>query len=243
MTAQSGRASTSPPTTPVFCLSEAEVFQDLTVQEMANLMAHAPTRTAMPGTLLWSPLEPHNVLFIVKAGSVAIYRLSPEGRRLTLAVLGSGALFGEMELIGQRMGQGYAEALEPTTLCLMSEHDVRGTLLADIRIATRIICALGRRLTEVEQRLADTVLKTAPQRVAAVLCQLAAAAPPDTGLLPQRAAYIRLTHEQLAELVGTTRETSTKLLGDLRTAGLVTLHRGGIEVVDFQRLRAVAEGG
>ncbi len=73
--------------------------------------------------------------------------------------------------------------------------------------------------------------------------QLAAAASPDAGFLSQRAAHIRLTHGQLAELIGATRETSTKMLGDLRTAGLVTLHRGGIEVVNFEGLRELAEDG
>ncbi len=236
--ARGGSMPSSP--IPVFCLSEVEVFQDLSPQEMADLAARAPMRTAAAGTLLWSPHEPHRVLFIVKAGSVRIYRISPEGRRVTLAVLGPGSLFGDMELIGQRMGEGFAEAQEASVLCLMSEQDVRTMLLADTRIATRIITGLGRRLAEVEQRLADTVLKTAPQRVAAVLCRLATTAP-ESGLFAPRGFNIRLTHEQLAELVGTTRETATKLLGELRVAGLVRLHRGGIVVLDLDRLHAVAE--
>ncbi len=243
MSAEANDASTSFPTTPVFCLSEVEIFQDLTPQEMADLVAHAPMRTAAAETLLWSPHEPHPVLFIVKAGSVRIYRLSPEGRRLTIAVLGPGALFGEMEIVGQRMGEGFAETLEPSVLCLMSEQDVRGMLLSDSRIASRIITGLGRRLAEVEQRLADTVLKTVPQRVAAVLCRLAAAAPSESVLFPQRGPHIRLTHEQLAELVGTTRETATRLLGELRAAELVKLRRGGIVVLDIEGLRAIAEHG
>jgi CRP/FNR family cyclic AMP-dependent transcriptional regulator len=243
VTAEARSGSASSPTTPVFCLSEVEIFQDLAPQEMADLAAHAPMRTAPAGTLLWSPHEPSPVLFIVKAGSVRIYRLSREGRRLTLAVLGPGALFGQMELVGQRMGEGFAETLEPSVLCLMSEQDVRGMLLADTRIATRIITGLGRRLADVEQRLADTVLKTVPQRVAAVLCRLASTAPPETGIFPQRGPQIRLTHEQLAELVGTTRETATKLLGELRAAGLVRLRRGGIVVLDLEGLRAVADHG
>ncbi len=116
---------------------------------------------------------------------------------------------------------------------------VRTTLLADTRIVTRIITGLGRRLAEVEQRLAETVLKTAPQRVAAVLCRLATAAP-ESGLM-QRGSHIRLTQEQLADLVGTTRETATKLLGELQGAGLVRLRRAGIVVLDLEGLRAVAE--
>ncbi len=228
-------------TTPVFCLSEVEIFQDLSRQEMADLAARAPMRTVPARTLVWSPHQPQKVLFIVKAGQVRLYRVSPEGRRLTVAVLGPGALFGEMDLVGQRMGEGFAEAIEPTVLCLMSEQDVRNMLLADPRIATRIITGLGRRLADVEQRLADSVLKSAPQRVAAVLCRLASTAPASTGLFGRRPGEIRLTHEQLADLVGTTRETTTKLLGELRDAGLVQLRRGRIVVLDHAELRAAAD--
>ncbi len=240
MTADARGGSMPSSSVPVFCLTEVEVFQDLSPQEMADLAAKAPMRTAAAGTLLWSPHEPHSVLFIVKAGSVRIYRLSPEGRRLTIAVLGPGSLFGEMEVMGQRMGDGFAEAREPSVLCLMSEHDVRTLLLADSRIAARIIYGLGRRLTDVEQRLADAVLKPAPQRLAAVLCQLVEAAP-EGGLLSPRGPEIRLTHEQLADLVGTTRVTTTKLLGDLRDAGILRLRRGGVVVLDRHRLRSAAD--
>ena len=113
-------------------------------------------------------------------------------------------------------------------------------LLADGRIAGRIISGLGRRLAEVEQRLADAVLKPVPQRLAAVLCQLVQAAP-EAGLLSPRGPEIQLTHEQLADLVGTTRVTTTRLLGDLRDAGVVRLRRGGVVALDRDRLRAAAD--
>ena len=115
-------------------------------------------------------------------------------------------------------------------------------LLADHRIATRIIEGLGRRLADVEQRLADIALKTAPQRVAAVLSRLAAAAPGGPGLFTRRGAEVRLTHEQLSDLVGTTRETTTKVLGELRDAGVIRLRRGAVIVLDHDALRAAAYG-
>ncbi len=64
------------------------------------------------------------------------------------------------------------------------------------------------------------MLKTAPQRLAAVLCRLASTAPAPAGLFGRRPGEVRLTHEQLADLVGTTRETTTKLLGELRDAAV-----------------------
>lgn len=237
----SAPAPARPVPTPVFCLAESEMFRDLSAAEMAGIAARAGMRTVPAGTVVWSPDQPSRVLFIVKAGRVSLYRLAPGGRRLTLAILGSGSVFGEMPLVGQRMGDGWAETLEPSVLCLMSEQDVREMLLADPRVAARITESLGRRLAEVEQRLADTVLKSAPQRVAAALLRLSAAPGPPGPLGGSRVAEVRLTHEQLAELVGTTRETTSKVLGDLRDAGVLRLRRAGIAVLDRDRLRAAAD--
>ncbi len=125
----------------------------------------------------------------------------------------------------------------------MSEDDVRTLLLADPRVAGRVIQGLRRRLAEVEQRLAETVLKTAPHRLAAVLLRLVAAAPGSTGLFARRGEEVRLTQEQLSELVGTTRGTTTKLLGEFRDAGLLQLRRGAVVVVDREGLRRAAEQG
>jgi CRP/FNR family cyclic AMP-dependent transcriptional regulator len=230
------------PDLPVFCLAESEMFRDLSESEMAGIAARAGMRTVDGGTVVWSPDAPKPVLFIVKAGRVSLYRLAAGGRRLTLAILGPGGVFGEMPLVGQRMGQGYAETLEPSVLCIMSEQDVREMLLADPRVAGRIAESLGRRLAEVEQRLTDTVLKTAAQRVAAVLWRLSAV-PGRPGVLGgPRSAEVRLTHEQLSELVGTTRETTSKVLGDLRDAQILRLRRGGLVVLDRDRLRAASDG-
>lgn len=234
------RAGQRLPDEPVFCLAESELFRDLSGEEMASIAARAGMQAVDAGTVVWSPAAPQPVLFIVKAGRVSLYRLAAGGRRLTLAILGPGGVFGQMPLVGQRMGQGYAETLEPSVLCLMSEQDVRAMLLTDPRIAGRITEGLGRRLAEVEQRLADTVLKSAPQRVAAVLLRLSSA-PAAPGLLRARPAEVRLTHEQLAELVGTTRETTSKVLGDLKDAGAVRLRRGGVVVLDRSRLQAAAD--
>ncbi len=234
------RAGQRLPDEPVFCLAESELFRDFSGEEMASITARAGMQAVDAGTVVWSPAAPQPVLFIVKAGRVSLYRLAAGGRRLTLAILGPGGVFGQMPLVGQRMGQGYAETLEPSVLCLMSEQDVREMLLTDPRIAGRITEGLGRRLAEVEQRLADTVLKSAPQRVAAVLLRLSSA-PAAPGLLRARPAEVRLTHEQLAELVGTTRETTSKVLGDLKDAGAVRLRRGGVVVLDRSRLQAAAD--
>ncbi|MGF1647066.1 MAG: Crp/Fnr family transcriptional regulator [Kineosporiaceae bacterium] len=226
---------------PVFCLDESEILRDLDRRERASIAARAPMRALPRGSLVWSPARGAEVLYIVKSGRVRLVRSAPDGRTLTLAVLGPGALFGQLRLLGQDMGRSSAEALDDVVLCSMNEVEVRSMLLSDVRIAARITEGLGRRLAEVEQRLADALLKTAPQRVAATLTVLAVSGPASPRLAGAPGREVRLTHAQLADLVGTTRETTTKVLGDLQDRGAVTLRRGRIVVLDVDALSELAE--
>jgi CRP/FNR family transcriptional regulator, cyclic AMP receptor protein len=116
----------------------------------------------------------------------------------------------------------------------MSRDDVHRFLLSDSRIATQITTILGSRLAAMEQRLTDSVFKTVPQRVAATLLALSAEPERKPGLLSFGAKPI--THEQLAALVGTSRETATKALGELADHGIIKLGRGRITVLDHLRL-------
>ncbi len=217
-------------------LSEVDIFRDLAPEEVEALGRRAPMRTVPAGTVFYTPDDAGEVLFILKVGRVRLYRLSPDGKAFTMALVEAGAIFGEMAILGQGMHEGYAESLAPCVLCLMSREDVTTLLLGDPRIALRITEALGRRMLEAEQRLADFALKALPQRLATLLAGLAERQPPRLFRPGQR--EVRLTHEQLADLVGTHRETATKVLNELRAAGLIELRRGRVLVRDVAALRA-----
>lgn len=218
---------------PAFVLRDVELFQDLSDEEVAGIGAAAPMRQVPAGEVLFSPVSPSEVLFILRAGRVRLYTIGPEGKTLTTALVEAGDVFGEMVPLGQSLAGTFAETLEPSTVCVMTRDDVDRLLLADPRIAGRIAVLLGRRVAELESRLADTVLKSAPDRIASTLARMA----------DHDGATIRLTHEQLADLVGTTRETVTKVLGELATRGLVRLRRGQIVVISANGLDAVARSG
>ncbi len=218
----------------VWCMSEVDIFCDLDEQEMQSMAQAAPVRTYPAGELIFSAHDPVEVLFILKKGRVRIFRVSEDGRALTTAILEPGTIFGEMVTVGQHMHGSFAEAMEEVVVCVMSCADVRRFLLGDPRIAARIAETMGRRLSELEQRLSDVVFKSVPQRVAGTVATLA------EGGSRLRGGHVRITHEQLAALAGTSRETTTKVLGDLASSGLIALGRGRISVLDPHGLRAVA---
>lgn len=218
-----------------WCISEVDIFRDLSPEEMGAIAAAAPMKTYSTGELLYSPTQPSEVLFILKRGRVRIFRVSAEGRALTTAIISPGTVFGEMTLLGQRMYDNFAEALDEVTVCVMSRDDVRRFLLADARISARITEILGRRVADLEQRLSDSVFKSVPQRIATTLLTLAAETRPR--VLGTRGPQISLTHEQIAALAGTSRETTTKVLHEYADRSLIRLARGRITVLDPARLK------
>ncbi|WP_260859960.1 Crp/Fnr family transcriptional regulator [Streptomyces cupreus] len=143
-----------------WCMSEVDIFRDLSEQEMEAIAAAAPMKTYAAGELLYSPTQPCEVLFILKRGRVRIFRVSADGRALTTAIITPGTIFGEMVLLGQRMYDSYAEALDDAVVCVMSRVDVNTFLLSDARISARITEILGHRLADLEQRLSDSVFKS-----------------------------------------------------------------------------------
>lgn len=215
-------------------LREFDLFQDLTDDEVHAIGAAAPMSELPTGQTLYSPDRPAQVLFILKKGRIRLFQVALDGRTLTTAIIAPGQVFGEMAVLGQHLDQTFAEALEPCIVCLMSRADVERLLLSDSRIATRVAELLGSRVADLERRLGDSVLKSVPERIAATLARMSGAS---------GGSSIRLTHEQLAELVGTTRETTTKVLGDLADRGLVSLRRGRIVVRNAAALQELAEGG
>lgn len=217
----------------LWCMSEVDIFCDLDASEMGAMAAAAPMRAWSRSELVYSPHQPVETLFILKQGRIRIFRISPDGRALTTAIVEPGTIFGEMVIVGQQMHDSFAEALDDVVVCVMTQADVRRLLLADPRIASRISETLGRRLGELEQRLSDAVFKSAPERIAGALLALASG---NAGRALGKGVQVRLTHEQLAALAATSRETTTKILGEFATNGLIALGRGRITVIDANGL-------
>jgi CRP/FNR family cyclic AMP-dependent transcriptional regulator len=216
------------------CLSAVDIFRDLTHEELVPFFTRAPVKQVDAKTILYSPEDPSEVLYMVNEGRVQTYHLAPDGRMLTSGILEAGTLFGEMALLGQTLQGHYAEALTSCTLCVMDTETVRNLLLSDPRITYRILETLGKRLIEMQHHLSVLTYKHMPERVAALLTQIAKRS-------QNHEHYeARCTHETLASMVGANRETVTKILSDLRAQDIIQLHRGRIVVLDMQKLVAIS---
>lgn len=214
-------------------LSELAVFQDLTPREMEELNRITTMSTVAKGRVFYRPEEPGEVLFILKEGRVQLYRISPEGKKLVITTLGPHTLFGEMALLGTKMHNTFAEAVEDCLICVMSRTDLERLILNKPQVALRILDITGKRLRDAEERLENMAFKGIPARLASLLLRLSSEQGEDT---------IRgLTHQDLAESVGTYRETATQVLNDLKAQGLIEIGRKRITILNRDGLEEVAE--
>jgi CRP/FNR family cyclic AMP-dependent transcriptional regulator len=214
-------------------LSELTVFQDLTAREMEDLNRITTMSTVQKGRVFYRPEEPGEVLFILKEGRVQLYRISPEGKKLVITTLGEHTLFGEMALLGTKMHNTFAEAVEDCLICVMSRTDLERLILSRPQVALRILEITGKRLREAEERLESMAFKGIPARLASLLLRLSSEQESDevTGM----------THQDLAESVGTYRETATQVLNDLKSQGLIEIGRKRIQLLDKEALFELAE--
>jgi CRP-like cAMP-binding protein len=215
-------------------LSEIEIFQDLTDQEMEEMDRSTTMSTCEPGRVFYGPDEAGEVLFLLKKGRVQLYRLSPEGKKLVVAVLEKGAIFGEMSLVGQGMHNTFAEAINECTLCVMSRMDVERIVEEKPQVALRFLESMAIRLRETEAKLEDLAFKSIPVRLAALLQDLAGES--GTGDIVE--GY---THQDLAEMLGTYRETATQTLNEFKSHGWVEIGRKRIRIVDPSALDLQAQ--
>ena len=221
------------PTDKLRFLSELTVFQDLSPREMEELNRVTTMSTVARGRVFYRPEEPGEVLFILREGRVQLYRISPEGKKLVITTLGPHTLFGEMALLGTRMHNTFAEALEECLIYVMSRNDLERLILNKPQVAVRILEVTGKRLLEAEKRLQNMAFKGIPARLASLLLGLAD---------EQGSADITgLTHQDLAESVGTYRETATQVLNDLKADGLIEIGRKRITILDRARLTEISE--
>lgn len=212
-------------------LSDTDIFRDLSARELEELDRLTAMSTCRKGKVFYTPGETGEVLFILKRGRVNLYRINADGKKLVTASVGSGTVFGEMTLVGQGMHDTFAEAAEECTLCVMSRSDVEHLLLSKPRVALRFMELMAGRLREMETRMETVAFKSVPTRIATFLLQLAD---------EESQQIAGVSHQDLADMVGTYRETVTRILNEFRAEGYIELGRLNITILKPESLRDIA---
>ena len=221
-------------------LSLVDVFEPLSAEEIEEIQWQNLNTVVAPGEVFYTPMDLCETLFVLQSGRVRIYRALPEGRELTLAIIDSGTVFGEMALTGQRLRASYAQAMEESEISTMCRADVERMVMDKPAVGLQLIHLLSERLAVYEARMEGLGLKEVPARLAGLILELVEGQGIRTGdgyRIPTR-----YTHQQLGTMIGANREAVTRAFARLRDAGVVEVRRRYVHAKNLELLRRAAEG-
>jgi CRP/FNR family cyclic AMP-dependent transcriptional regulator len=220
-------------------LSLVDILEPLSREELAGLnWKHLETHVE-PGETFYTPMDLCETLFILKQGRVRLYKMTPDKREFTLAVLQSGTVFGEMTLTAQRLRNAYAEAVEPSDIATMCRADVERLILDKPKVGLQLVHLLGERLYNYEIRMEYLGLREVPARLANLLLLIV-----ESEGVRTRTHYkipTRYTHQQLGTMIGANREAVTRALNRLREIGALEVRRRYIYVKEMEALQRATE--
>jgi len=224
----------------VWYLRQTGLFDRLGEPELRRIAELSRMREFPRGQLILGPDSDSDQIYLVKAGRVKISTISPGGKEQILALLERGDVFGELAPTETPVPT-HVEAFDHAVVCILHRTLFEEILRHTPEVGLRVIRALARRLRAAQQEIEDLALRSVPGRVAALLLRLAEeyGEPHEQGIR----LSLRLTHQDLAHMVGSTRETVTALINRFRDEGLITVDHRILVIVERDRLRLVASGG
>lgn len=185
------------------------------------------------GEPVYVPYQPADSIFLIETGKVKLSYISGR-RKLTMATLGGGELFGEMTLAGEPHRELKAEALENSSIWIINRGDFIKSAQKNPSILPEIIKLFTRRLFEARRKLTRLAFKDLETRLSCLLLNLAK----EFGEKTKEGRVIgnRITHQELAELIGCTRTSVTTCLNQLEEEGIITKRKFQIVIKDRTKL-------
>ncbi|HBW21693.1 MAG TPA: Crp/Fnr family transcriptional regulator [Actinobacteria bacterium] len=216
-------------------LSQAPLFEALSEEDARALRSDVTDVTMSRGERLFAEGDQGDRLYVILSGKIKLTREAPDGRENLLSVHGPGEMFGELSLFDPSPRTASATAITETRLAALGHDDVRSWLATRPDVAMHMLRALAQRLRRINDVKADLVFTDVPGRVAKALLDLAER----FGVAQEDGIQVShdLTQEELAQLVGASRETVNKALADFAARGWIQLSAKSVLLLAPDRLR------
>lgn len=221
----------------VWYLKKIGLFKRLSQEEMQRIEGATKMERVKRRGIIFFQGEPGEYVYFLKSGRVRLYRLLEDGKELTLDYLEPGDIFGELSIIGGYTHDTVAEAVEEAYVCAMRREDFEELLKRNPSLAFQITKLIGLRLQRVEGRIGDLIYKDIPRRLAYILLRLA----DKYGINDSRGILLRikLSHKELASLIGSSRETVTLTMNEFKNKGFIENRHRRIIIKDKNALASL----
>lgn len=204
-------------------LKNCPLFDRMSAEELAKIESSSRIRAFPRKSPIYLPADSSQDVFLLAAGRIKLCHLTPEGKQSILAFIEPGEIFGELAMLDGGEREEYAETLEKSTVVLIPRQTIERMMEAKAELTIGITKMIGLRRRRIERRLKNLLFLSNRDRLIHLLLDLVEqyGEPTDSGI----ALSIKLSHQDLANVIGSTRETVTVLLGELQLEGLLSVGR------------------
>lgn len=198
-------------------LNKLYIFSELAPEETEKLTQHSTTRAYPANTILISEGDSTDSFYVVLEGEVKVLVSDDQGKEVILNILGPGEYFGELALLDDEPRSATIKTMVPTRVMVITKHDFKNCLAANPEMAYKLIEVLIRQVRALTSNVKNLALLDVYGRVARTLLDLA------ENVDGQMVIEQKLTHQDIADMVGASREMVSRILKDLVSGGYITI--------------------
>ncbi len=214
----------SPATVSTTVLKAVPLFATVPDDALRTLATIVTRRSVTRSTIIMSAGDPTDSLYIVLSGRLKVMMSDADGKEVILSILGPGEFFGEMGLIDDSPRSASVLAIEPCELLAISKRDFKKALAENFEMSMAVMRGLVHRLREADRKIGSLALLDVYGRVARLLLDMAETVD------GQKMVTKRLPKQDIAKMIGASREMVSRVMKDLQTGGFIEM-RGSIIVL------------
>jgi CRP-like cAMP-binding protein len=222
-------------------LASIPLFAELSAEQLATIAGLTQVRSYAGRVVVVNQGEPARALFGIVRGRLKVASSGPDGRDTVLGIMAEGEVFGEVALLDGGLRSATCTAIEPCELLVLERDQFMALLEQSPGIAVKLLHVLAGRLRRLSQRSEDAAFLDVPSRLARSLLDLASrfgesVRPPSKEIR----ISLKLSQQELGDLVGATRESVNKHLSEWTRLGFVRLQAGRMVIADVENVRRLA---
>lgn len=222
-------------------LKKCSVFAQMSPEQIQAIERECFVREFRRGEMVYLPKDMADSVMLLARGRVRLYHVTGEGKQAILGFVEPGELFGELSVFSGSQREEHAEALEKTLVVLLPGPVMQRVMAQVPNVSMKMTQLFGLRLRRVERRLKSLLFRTSRERLVHLLLELAEryGTPGHNGVLINQ----KISHQDMASIIGATRETVTITLGELQNEGIIDVNRRRITLTNVDMLATSIDFG
>lgn len=220
-------------------LKNCPLFEQLQSADVERLESVAQAKTFPKRSLVYMPADAGESVFLLTSGRIKLYHVTSDGKQAVMALIEPGEMFGELAIFGGGDREEFAEAMTKSTLIKIPRGEIQRLMEVHADVAVGVTKLMGFRRRRIEKRLKSLLFRSNRDRLVHLLIELAEKYGSRTAEGVRLG--IKLSHQELASIIGSTRETVTVVLGELQQEGQLVIERRQIILKQIEQLAATVE--